>query len=326
MSWSQAAVYTGTWSFPCLPGAAIDGNDNLLIAWADDAQNLNLLYTNTTGGDGFPVIVVGGVQGSPCCIYGGDSFYVFWRAAGTGQLNYGILADPNDLSQGFRLTQALPGAFSNDGPQVTLAGGPGEPFPEPCIYVVWRGTGVDEQLYSGYLSNLNGSPSWSGGLPFTTNGSMQSTFSPTAGANQSGYMYSVWKGVDADPTLHFSYNLNFTNQSFSPLASLTTIDGTILATDDRPSLGVLSAGTSGGSIVVVFSYNGGMYFTIGNYSTLTVSGWADQEQIPMPELPNPRGVLVTTSSGAGSLYLLAGNRNSEADMTNVLYLYQLLTD
>jgi hypothetical protein len=328
MSWSQTGVFTGTWSFQGLPGAAVDGSNNILVAWFDGNSNLNIFYSTTTGGDSLPAVlsVPGGVQGSPGVIYANGSFYVFWRA-GSGQLNYGVIADPSNLSEGFSSTQPLANAFSNDGPQVTLAGGPGQPFPEQCIYVAWRGAGGDEQLYSGFLSNLNGTPHWSGVLPFIGNITMNSWFSPDVGSNQSGYMYSVWKGADSDQNLYFSYSLNFTQpNSYQPIVVLQSANGATLQTDDRPSLGVFSTQGSSGYIVVAFADNGGFYYTIGDYEVLTVSSWANQEQIPTPEVANPMGVLVSPPSLAGPPYLLLGSRDESGYISNVLYLYQYQPD
>lgn len=315
--WNKVAAYGGFWSFPGLPGAAIDNKNNLLFAWTDNANNLKLLYPS---GGSIPVTInVGSVKGSPSIVYANGSFYVFWRSFATGQLYFGILNDPNDLTQGFGLTQALGGAFSTDGPQVTLAGS--------VIYVAWRGTGSDEQLYSGYLSNLTGTPTWSGVSLFVTTSAFNSSFSPAVGANQAGIMYTAWKGVPSDLRLFFARNLDFASSSYQPGSTLNTANGTQLLTDDRPSLGAIRSGSSTGSLVVTYTLAGGMYYTINDYSGSTLSSWTNQAQIPTPGLPNPEGLLVTNPSQAGSsLYLLVGDRDGSGLMVNALYLYEFLTD
>lgn len=330
MSWSLTETFTGSWSIPGLPSAAVDDDNNLLVTWFDLSGKLNMFYSSINNASHAPIPTIQppsptDVQGSPSSVYASGSFYIFWRAGGAGQLNYGIL-DTNNLSQGLTSTQALPGAFSADGPQVTLAGGPGQPFLEPSIYVAWRGTGQDEQLYSGYLDNLTQSPTWNDRGLFL-DASMQSAFSPAVAASQPGFMYAVWRGIEnnsqSDPKLYYSYIQNFSTGTYN---ALTPINNGTLQTNDRPSLGAFSGGSGSGVLVAVYPNNGNFYSTTGTYSAgeLAVS-WGSQQQLPTGGLGNPVGLLVSNPSPASPLYLLIGERVN-GFIANALYLYKFLPD
>lgn len=317
-TWSLVATYTGSWSVPGVPGAALDDHDNLLIVWADSNQSLVALYTKLDSAQPKPVtLLTGSVQGPPAAIYFHDTFYVFWRNGPTAQLTYAPLqvlaGNPPQLALGS--PQPLSGAFSSDTPQVALG--------NDMIYVGWRGINTDEQLYFGTIDSAG---NWSGGAPPFSK--LISPSSPGFGLDAAGKIYIVYRATDstllstsgqAGTGAPRAGGIPFNIPSAQPVNPAA---GT-LTTSNRPALAVIpTPGTGSGSLLVVFEPGTTFNYVLGQYSAGTITGWGNPSSFNVPSLSNLVAVLVNTAALSEAPYAILGNASAAETLDNVFYLYQ----
>lgn len=314
-NWSQSPVayYTGSWSFSfSLPGAALDDQGNLLIAWVDNSFNLNLSYAKPASAILTPVTLNLGAQGSPSVAFANGLFYVFYRTQG-GQLQYGTVTPSltNFTASNFTYKGYLAGANSTDGPQVAVDSS------GAIVWVGWRGNGDDQSLY--FSSVAEGT--WNTNFQQGGVSGLNSAFSPAVGVlkgSGSSYLCTVYCGVSGDPQLYSSdWQLTSTG-GFQPDHFVETTSG-VLTTTNRPSLVV---SPTRDTALMVYQKGPALFSTTASLADLNGAGspWSSPAPLPNP-LKNPVGVLVTQATAISPVYLLVADATNGV-ISSALNLYE----
>lgn len=294
------ASYTGSFFSQYLPAAAADLSGNLLIAWVDRSNNLNLSYATTTSCKVLqPVVVAGQAQGSPSVAYSviEKCFYVFWRTQGSGQLQYGVSKVPTGGLASMTVGGYLNGATSADGPQVVAADA-------NVIWVAWRGNNTAGDDQGIYLGTLVGS-SWT--APFSRGtSSMNSLYSPAVCVlpdppSGSGVVV-VWKGVGNDERLFQAYGPVAPSRSVIT-AFRSNIEIPSFTSNNRPSLAV-----SEGKALLVYTAGQSIFSTTTSVSRANSEApqWTGPVAVPNV-LANPAAVLVAQPKPDSPVYLLVSD-------------------